>query len=589
MGGDREQRPGRSGPDPAQGRPGNAAGRQVPEQRRRPGRSEDHGSRCDAGRPPRGTERGVRSGHSGHGVSDVELLARMREGDDRAYEELYRRHAEPVRRYARTCCRDADTAEDLTGEVFARTLQAVRGGKGPEASVRAYLLASVRRVAADWARTRRRERLVDDFAAFAQAAAGTAAGEGETLAPGAEVRAMREAEQRLIVRAFRSLSEYDRMLLWHTAVEGVPPQEVAPLLGKTRGATATAAHRAREHLKQAYLQAHVSQALTTEGGECARYADRLGAYARGGLRMRAERGLARHLEECPACHQAASEVRDLNEHIRLLVPVALVGWFGTTGGAQAFGALLGTGAPTAGGAAAAGGGAAAAGGAAAGSGGSAGAGGAASEGLGAPAKAGIGLGVVAAAGAVLAYALSGGADEPSEKPEARHPAPTAAPGRPGEPSEPPRKPDPAPRPGTPGPGPAAPDPAPPRKEAEEPRPATSPAPAPAAEPGKPEPPRRTPPPEPAPAPPRPSPPRPAPPPAPPARHVIEITRDTVTLSSGSGDRTVRLVVKRHPATVGGAVSVELSAPNWPHSSANRSTAPAPVSGGRRAAVPPAGE
>ncbi len=586
------------GPDPAQGKPGKGAGRQVPEQRR-PGRAEDQGNRCGAGRLPRGTERGVRSGRGGHGVSDVELLARMREGDDRAYEELYRRHAEPVRRYARTCCRDADTAEDLTGEVFARTLQAVRGGRGPEASVRAYLLASVRRVAADWARTRRRERLVDDFAAFAQAAAaGSASGEGETLAPGAEVRAMREAEQKLIVRAFRSLSEYDRMLLWHTTVEGVSPQEVAPLLGKSRGATATAAHRAREHLKQAYLQAHVSQALTTEGGACARYADRLGAYARGGLRMRAERGLARHLEECPACRQAASEVRDLNEHIRLLVPVALVGWLGTAGGAQAFGALLGTGAPTAGGAAvggaAAGSGAAAAGGSAAagssaatggsGGAGAGGAGGAASEGLGAPAKAGIGLGVVAAAGAVLAYALSGGADEPSEKPEARHPAPTAAPGRPGEPGEPLRKPDPAPRPGTPGSGPAASDPAPPRKEAEESRPATSPAPVPAAEPSKPEPPRRTPP----PAPPRPGPPRPAPPPAPPARHVVEITRDTVTLSSGTGDRTVRLVVKRHPATVGGAVSVKLSAPNWPHSSSNRSTARTPVSGGRRAA-PPAGE
>ncbi|MBO8196080.1 sigma-70 family RNA polymerase sigma factor, partial [Streptomyces oryzae] len=384
----------------------------------------------------------------------------MREGDDEAYEELYRRHAEPVRRYARTCCRDADTAEDLTGEVFAHTLQAVRGGKGPEASVRAYLLASVRHVAAAWARTRRRERLVDDFAAFAQSAAASAASDEDALEPAAEARAMREAEQKLVVRAFRSLSEYDRMLLWHTAVEGVPPQEVAPLLGKSRGATATAAHRAREHLKQAYLQAHVNQART-EGGECARYADRLGAYARGGLRMRAERGLARHLEECPACRQAASEVKDLNEHIRLLVPLALVGWFGTASGAKAFAALIGGGTTTAaaGGAAVGGAPAGSAGAAAGGAGGTgggvtggagsgaaggtggagagtSGAGGAASEGLGAPAKAGIRLGVAAAAGAVIAYALSGGDGEPPRKPEGRHPAPPAAPRQPPKKSEP---------------------------------------------------------------------------------------------------------------------------------------------------------
>ncbi|MGI5353374.1 sigma-70 family RNA polymerase sigma factor [Streptomyces sp. CA-250714] len=542
----------------------------------------------------------------------MELLSRMREGDDGAYEELYRRHAEPVRRYARTCCRDADTAEDLTGEVFARTLQAVRGGKGPEASVRAYLLASVRHVAAHWARTRRRERLVDDFAAFAQSAAASAACDEDTLELGAEVRAMREAEQRLVVRAFRSLSEYDRMLLWHTAVEGVPPQEVAPLLGKSRGATATAAHRAREHLKQAYLQAHVNQALT-EGGECARYADRLGAYARGGLRMRAERGLARHLEECPACRQAASEVKDLNEHIRLLVPLALVGWFGTASGAKAFAALIGGGATTAaaGGAAAGGAGAGSAGGAAAGGAGGAtggaaaggagsgsagagasggagsgsagaGAGGAASEGLGAPAKAGIGLGVAAAAGAVIAYALSGGDGEPAKKPEARHPAPPSTPG------QPPTKPDPAPRPEPrpeePEPAPEQPDPAPPQAEpgsAPEPEPADAAEPPPRPEPPRPEPPAPRPlPPPPSPSPEPPPPSSPSPPRA--ERHLVEVTRDTVMLSSNTGDRDVRLVVERHPSSAGGASSVEMSAANWAHSSSRRSTASTAVSDGRPA-------
>ncbi|NUS25221.1 MAG: RNA polymerase subunit sigma-24, partial [Streptomyces sp.] len=57
--------------------------------------------------------------------SDADLIGRMRSGDDTAYEALYRRHADAVRRYARTCCRDAHTADDLTAEVFARMLQAV--------------------------------------------------------------------------------------------------------------------------------------------------------------------------------------------------------------------------------------------------------------------------------------------------------------------------------------------------------------------------------------------------------------------------------------------------------------------------------
>ncbi|MFD3826660.1 RNA polymerase sigma factor [Streptomyces sp. NPDC058625] len=103
--------------------------------------------------------------------SDADLVARLRAGDDSAYEELYRRHADAVRRDARTCCRDARTADDPTSEVFARVLQAVRGGSGPEHAVRAYLLTSVRRVAASWTQSAKRGHPVDDFAVFAAQAA----------------------------------------------------------------------------------------------------------------------------------------------------------------------------------------------------------------------------------------------------------------------------------------------------------------------------------------------------------------------------------------------------------------------------------
>ena len=127
-------------------------------------------------------------------LSDGELVDLVRGGRDSAYEELYRRHADAVRRYARSCCRDAHTAEDLTGEVFARTLQAIRGGSGPQSAVRAYLLTTVRRVAASWGSTARREQLVEDFAVFAVSAAGSSATD-ETEELGADVEAMHEAEQ----------------------------------------------------------------------------------------------------------------------------------------------------------------------------------------------------------------------------------------------------------------------------------------------------------------------------------------------------------------------------------------------------------
>ncbi|WP_424861624.1 sigma-70 family RNA polymerase sigma factor [Streptomyces sp. MMS24-I29] len=343
--------------------------------------------------------------------SDADLIRQMRSGDDHAYEELFRRHSDAVRRYARSCCRDAHTADDLTAEVFARTLQAVRRGKGPEEAVRAYLMTAVRHVAAAWTKTAKREQLVEDFAVFAtQAAASSQVSDLETLDLGADVHAMHEAERSMAMRAFRSLPERWQAVLWHTTVEEESPGEIAPLFGLTANATAVLASRAREGLKQAYLQAHVSQALTS-GGDCARYADRLGAYARGGLRMRAERGLRGHLDECAKCRLAAGELAHVNAGIPALLPVAVIGWIAAGYSLKAAGIAAGGAA----GAAGAGAAAAATGGGAGG--GGAGGSGAFSEGLGTPVKAGIVTAVVVAAAAGLAWAMVG-SDQPG--PDAGH-------------------------------------------------------------------------------------------------------------------------------------------------------------------------
>ncbi|MEU7384728.1 sigma-70 family RNA polymerase sigma factor [Streptomyces sp. NPDC042207] len=384
--------------------------------------------------------------------SDAELIGRVRAGEDSAYEELYRRHADAVRRYARTCCRDAHTADDLAAEVFARVLQAVRGGSGPEHAVRAYLLTTVRRVAAQWTSTARREQLVDDFAVFAARAArvaelsdDTAGSFGTGLALGADVRAMHEAEQSLAMRAFRSLPERWQAVLWHTEVEDESPSAVATLFGLDANGTRVLASRAREGLRQAYLQAHVSASLTADEA-CARYADRLGGYARGKLRTRAERGLRKHLEECARCRLAAAQIAEVAGGIPAVVPVAVIGWFGAAGYAKALGIVAG--------------GAGAAGVAGAAAGGSSGGGGAvASEGLGASVKAGIAAGVVAVAAAAVALALVG-QEAPVGKPEAR-PAPSA--------------------PVVEAPQPSAPTPSPPPAQApapEPPRPAPKPTPPP---------------------------------------------------------------------------------------------------------------
>ncbi|MFF9842344.1 sigma-70 family RNA polymerase sigma factor [Streptomyces sp. NPDC013740] len=472
---------------------GSAPGRSVPQQREGgtpvPAAPEDH--------------EGVLPPPLDLPPSDADLVQLMRGGDDSAYEELFRRHSDAVRRYARTCCRDAHTADDLTAEVFARTLQAVRGGAGPEQAVRAYLLTTVRRVAATWTKTQKREQLVEDFAVFADEAARSAEVSdqsstfGAGLDLGADVLAMHEAEQSLAMQAFRSLPERWQAVLWHTTVEEESPSDVAPLFGLTANATAVLASRAREGLKQAYLQAHVSQSLTA-GGDCARYADRLGAFARGGLRMRAERGLRKHLDECAKCRLAAGELAHVNAGIPAVLPIAVIGWFAAGYSLKAAGVVAGG---------AAGVGAAGAAAAATGSGaaatGSAGASSAAAEGLGIPAKAGIAAVAAVAATAGLVWALTGAEPEPVAQPAV---TPTVA----APVATVPPAPKPTPKP-TPPPVQAPPAPAPP--------PTPKPTPSKTPPPAKPSP-RPTPTRTPKPTPPRPTPSKatvkPTPPPAPPA-------------------------------------------------------------------------
>ncbi|NYI05132.1 sigma-70 family RNA polymerase sigma factor [Allostreptomyces psammosilenae] len=467
--------------------------------------------------------------------SDAELVRRVRNGDDAAYAELYRRHHAAVLRYARTCCRTPETAQDLTGEVFARTLHALRAGRGPTVAVRAYLLTGVRRVAAGWQGNERRLRLVDDFALFLATREGSAT-EPSTEAA-AEVRAMEEADQSLVVRAFRSLPERWQAVLWHTAVEQEPPSRVAPLLGLTANATSVLAHRAREGLREAYLQAHVSRSLA-EHERCRAYADRLGAATRGSLGARADRSLRRHLDDCPRCAAAYAELTDINSQLGALLPVAFIGWFaggqaaavlaaGAAGVAGASGVAAVSGVSVVGGSAGAGAGAGAgvgAGAAGAGAGSAGGVGGTTAVGgkaVGGPLRMWLAVGAASTVATALAWALIGG--EAQQRPDAAPPPPTVeAPARPAPDPPAPRRDAPAP----PEPAPVTPPTGVPVPPPEPPPPTPTPPPSPRPAPSTPSSPRPEPsaapsagatPPRPAPSP---SSPPPTPAPAPPRRPVV---------------------------------------------------------------------
>ena len=130
-------------------------------------------------------------------------------------------------------------------------------------------------------------------------------------------------ESGLVATAFAQLPERWQAVLWHTQVEGETPAQVGALLGMAPGAVSSLAFRAREGLREAYLQAHLAE---TAAEQCRTTVERLGAWTRGGLSKREKAQVDAHLETCDRCRALAAELEEVNHGLRgLLAPLLLGG------------------------------------------------------------------------------------------------------------------------------------------------------------------------------------------------------------------------------------------------------------------------
>lgn len=204
---------------------------------------------------------------------------------------LYVQHRAAARRVAAQYRRGPDV-DDLVDGAFERMLAALRRGRGPTRSPRAYLFVTLRRLAAETAR--RREEPLDD------------APEPEAVA------GLDRDEREIVLAALRSLPEQWRTVLWQTAVEGRPPREIAPALGISANAAAALAWRAREALRQAWLQAHLQAGRRPR---CEPHRGRLGPYVRQALGSRDRAATAAHVAECRPCADAVDELAALNAQL----------------------------------------------------------------------------------------------------------------------------------------------------------------------------------------------------------------------------------------------------------------------------------
>ncbi len=165
-------------------------------------------------------------------ASEEKLLARARSNDRGAIAELYDGYAPSIYRYLYRRVGNAQVAEDLTGDVFVKVLEAIRREQVWRISFRAWLYRIAHNVAVDWFRSHSS----DDREALDGLRL-----EADTPGPSAIVAgAWSQAELR---SALRKLTENQQQVLVLRFGEGLKAREVAEILGKSVGAVEALQHR----------------------------------------------------------------------------------------------------------------------------------------------------------------------------------------------------------------------------------------------------------------------------------------------------------------------------------------------------------
>ncbi|WES62708.1 sigma-70 family RNA polymerase sigma factor [Microbacter sp. GSS18] len=247
-------------------------------------------------------------------LGDADLVLRTRSGDADAFAELWRRHYRSGIAVARSVTSSLDP-DDLVQESYTRIYQSLQSGGGPTGSFRAYLFTSIRNTAATWGRARQ-ETAIDAIDAMED--------------PSTSDQATAEALDRSLTnQAFRSLPTRWQEVLWYTEIEQMKPAEVAPLLGMKASAVSQLALRAREGLREAWVQAHLRS--VEDGSPCQWTIERLGSYARSNISRRDRRKIEEHLADCARCTIVAGEAEEVSNRLALVLLPLTVGIAGTAG------------------------------------------------------------------------------------------------------------------------------------------------------------------------------------------------------------------------------------------------------------------
>ena len=238
---------------------------------------------------------GVAERRESVGLTDHELVAAVRRGDNRAFEKLYERYQRRIAAYIYGMVSDYGRAEDITQEVFISALRRMRETERPIA-FKPWIYEIAKNACIDQFRRSRRAEEISFDAEEGMAAADY----GRLTSPDAAPEVAVDNKQQLdhLCGAFGGLSETHHEILVLRELEGLSYREIGEKMGLSRPSVESTLFRARRRLTEEYDE-------LVSGQRCIRIQTVITNAAEGSLGARDQRRLARHIAHCQPCRREA--------------------------------------------------------------------------------------------------------------------------------------------------------------------------------------------------------------------------------------------------------------------------------------------
>jgi len=153
--------------------------------------------------------------------ADISLLEAARSMDQEALVAIFDLYSAPLYKYALRLCNDPLAADNVVGDVFAKFLDQLAAGKGPNSNLRSYLYQTTYHLIVDEARFSHREAPLEVID-YVQ-------GSGNTPLTGLENRILVDT---LIIAIRNELTEDQRHVIVLRFIEGFSLRETADIIGK---------------------------------------------------------------------------------------------------------------------------------------------------------------------------------------------------------------------------------------------------------------------------------------------------------------------------------------------------------------------